>query len=208
MNPEILKPLLPISTPKTLRKGQLLFSEGNSADGFWLLEKGCVRLYVMGEEAREVEISRFHGGQIIGAALALTGARFPHFGQATEASSLRYFASAKSKTIIVHTPQLANFFLEMLAGKCSELTSRIASLQMQTVRERLLYYLGEACPKNASCTFRLPIPKRELAQQLGTSPETLSRMLNQLQAEGILQMNAREISMQTCIRDGRCRQGR
>jgi CRP-like cAMP-binding protein len=95
-------------------------------------------------------------------------------------------------------------FLRILAGKCSELTTRIAALQMQTVRERLLYYMGELCPKDGRCSFHLPISKRELAQQLGTSPETLSRTLRELQNEGVLQVNNRQIVMTDCLRKGRC----
>ena len=197
-------PLEAIGIPVHFSRGQLLFSEGEPAQGFWLLLSGGVRLYSLGENAREAEIHRCEAGDIVGAALALARLPYPHFGAATEDCEALYFPTLQAMPLIAQHPPLAQLFLRILAGKCSELSSRIAALQMQTVRERLLYYLGELCPKDGSCRFRLPLSKRELAAQLGTSPETLSRTLRELQDEGALDMHNRELHLKGCLRQGRC----
>lgn len=196
--------LSPIAHPVRFRKGQLLFSEGDTAKGFWQIVNGAVRLYSLGEQGREAEIHRCEAGDIVGAAFALAQVPFPHFGSALSDCEALFFPTAQAIPRIVEHPPLARLFLRILAGKCSELTARISALQMQTVRDRLLYYLGETCPKDGSCTFRLPLSKRDLAQQLGTSPETLSRTLRDLQSEGILAVDNRQITVHACLRQGRC----
>jgi len=196
--------LYPVGIPVQFAKNQLLFSEGERVKGFWLLRSGSIRLYSLGDNAREAEIHRCEAGDIVGAAIAMAGVPFPHFGAATEASEALFFATEAALPLIAGHPPLATLFLRILAGKCSELTARISALQMQSVRDRLLYYLGEVCPKDGKCQFRLPVSKRDLAQQIGTSPETLSRTLRELQDQGVLSVHNREVILHRCLRQGRC----
>jgi len=201
----MLSALTPIAVTKSYPKGKILFMEGDEARGFWWIKTGSVRLYSLGESGREVEIHRCETGQIVGAAFALAHSRFPHFGEVTAVAELVFYDTRKAMPLIVQTPALSAFFLKVLAGKCSELTSRITALQMQTVRDRLLYYLGESCPTNGACSFRLPMAKKELALQLNTTPETLSRTMAQLELDGVLKIEKRQVTLVECLRKERCR---
>lgn len=184
--------------------GQQLFAEGDRAEGFWLLRTGSVRLYSLGENLREAEIHRCEAGDIVAAALALARMPFPHFGQALEDCEALYFSTETALPLIAGHPPLALLFLRILSGKCSELSARVSALQMQSVRDRLLYYLGEQCPSDGACSFRLPLAKKEVAQLLGTTPETLSRTFHTLQEEGVLTLSNRNVVLHQCIRKDRC----
>jgi CRP/FNR family transcriptional regulator len=196
----LLAPLSRIAQVRRYAKGQQVFLEGMPADGFALLNSGCIRLYCLGESGREVEIQRFGPGQMVGAALALAQGRFLHFGEACEETEVMWYPANSAMAIIVKTPTLAKFFLQELAAKCQGLTSRLGTLQLQTVRERLLHRLTELCPHGGECGFALPMPKRDLAKSLGTTPETLSRTFQELQDEGIITVQGKQIQMLGCER--------
>jgi len=196
----LLAPLSRIAQTRHYAKGQQVFLEGMPADGFALLNSGCIRLYCLAENGREVEIQRFGAGQMVGAALALAQGRYLHFGEACEETEVMWYPAASAMAIIVKTPTLAKFFLQELAAKCQALTSRLGTLQLQTVRERLLHRLTELCPHGGECGFQLPMAKRDLAKSLGTTPETLSRTFQELQDEGVIVVRGKRIEMLTCER--------
>lgn len=193
-----------IALSKSYASGDLLFSEGEPAMGFWLIRSGTVRLFSMGENLKEAEIHHCESGDIVAGAFAVAGMPFPHFGAAISVCDTFYYPTELALPIITHHPDLATLFLRILAGKCGDLAARVSALQMQSVRDRLLYYLGELCPKNGQCTFDLPTSKKELAQLLGTTPETLSRLFRELQTERILTVNRRNMTLHQCIRKDRC----
>jgi CRP-like cAMP-binding protein len=199
-----LSPLQAVAQPVQFPANGHLFFEGDMAKGFWLVQSGLVKIYSLGENMRQVEIHRSEPGDIVGAALCFANTPFPHFGLALEPVQALYYPLQKARPIITQHPALADLFLKILSGKCNELISRITTLQMQSVRERLLHYLGEVCPKNSACSFTLPLSKKDLASQIGTGPETLSRCFQSLQDEGILTFKNRHITLHGCIRKERC----
>jgi CRP-like cAMP-binding protein len=83
-------------------------------------------------------------------------------------------------------PDIGMFFLHLLAKKCIVLNKRIETLELRTVRQRLIQYLVSSCGSDISCVVALPMKKAELAKLLGTISETLSRNLKQLQEEGLI----------------------
>ena len=196
--------LAPIAHAKSYAPNEFLFTEGQKALGFWLIRSGSVRLYSMGENLKEAEIHRCESGDMVAGAFAVAKIPFPHFGAAINACETFYYPTDLALPIITKTPELAALFLRILAGKCGDLVARVSALQMQTIRDRLIYYLGELCPKNQHCQFTLPMSKKELAQFLGTTPETLSRLFRDLQSEKILTVERRWITLHQCLRKNRC----
>jgi CRP-like cAMP-binding protein len=83
--------------------------------------------------------------------------------------------------------------LLLLARKCQVLNQRIETLGLRTVRQRLAQYLLSFCRGDEACRLELPIKKVELARQLGTISETLSRNLRQLQEAGLIEVRKRQI---------------
>jgi CRP/FNR family transcriptional regulator len=92
----------------------------------------------------------------------------------------------------------ARFFIDLLARKCLILSRRVESLGLETVRQRLARYLLGRCGGAGGCTIRLPVKKSELAAQLGTIAETLSRNLKQLQEDGRIEVRGAEIRVIDC----------
>jgi CRP-like cAMP-binding protein len=86
----------------------------------------------------------------------------------------------------------------LLAQKCVVLSSRVESLGLRTVRQRLIQYLLANCYGPGPCLVELKIKKGELAKLLGTISETLSRVLKQMQKEGLIAVDGRKIHIRDC----------
>ena len=90
--------------------------------------------------------------------------------------------------------------LSVIGGRLRRLVGIIEELSFTTVRHRLialLVRLGKAAStgNDDSVTFTIPVNNSELAAQIGTVRELVSRNLSRLQSEGLILVNNREITV-------------
>lgn len=197
----ILEHIRDLGVPRKATPGKILLSEGDPIEGFYWLEEGAVRVFQINLEGKEFEVARFGAGQWVAPALALSADRFPHFMMSLTNSRLLFFSREKAIERIVQDPLLARHFLQLLADRCQFLHKRLHTLQLQSLRDRLEHYLLQECAHDGKCLVRIAMPKKDLAQVLGTTPETLSRTLRQMEEEGVIDMKGREIRMLQCGRN-------
>ncbi len=182
---------------KVYRKGAFLFLAQEDARGFFLILKGEVRVFRMDDTGKELEIVRLRPGEFFGEAIAILKGRFPAFARATQDSEVLFFETQTVFRKMDEDPAVSKLMLLLLARKCQLLNQRIENLGLRTVRERLAQYLISFCRGDEACRLDLPIKKVELARQLGTISETLSRNLRQLHEENIIKVNKRAISIKS-----------
>ncbi|MFH2043469.1 MAG: Crp/Fnr family transcriptional regulator [Acidobacteriota bacterium] len=183
---------------KGYARGDFLFLEGDAASGFFLVREGMVRVYKMDATGREVEIARLGPGDYFGEAIVFASSVFPAFAQAVKDTSVLYFSRESINRAIDGNPAVARHFLHILARKCVDLNRRIELLGLQSVRQRLAHYLLTRCCGKDKCLVELPVKKTELAQMLGTVSETLSRNLAQLQEDGQIEVDGKNIRIIDC----------
>lgn len=196
---EPIPPLLKkLGKLKNYKKDELLFSAQDEAEGLYYVESGEIRVYKMDEQGKEVEVVRLEQGDFLGEAILFVSSKFPFFAQAVKDSQVLFL----DKKTIFHSlekdPTTARFFLNLLARKCVTLSSRIESLGLKTVRQRLIQYLLSNCSGDQRCLVELKTKKAELAKILGTISETLSRNLKQMQEQGLIEVKGSKIYVKNC----------
>lgn len=180
------------------QKGEILFTPHEEAAGFYSVMSGEIRVYKMDEQGREVEVVRIGPGGFLGEAIVFVSQVYTVFAQAVRDSHLLFFAKKEIDKEIEFNPGLAKFFIELMANKCVVLSNRIESLELRTVRQRLIQYLLANCSGDKKCLVELKIKKTELAKILGTISETLSRNLKQMQDEGLIKVKGNNIYIKNC----------
>jgi CRP/FNR family transcriptional regulator, dissimilatory nitrate respiration regulator len=174
-------------------KGSFLFQAEEPAGAFFYILSGEIRVFKMDDQGRELEVTRLGGGEFVGEAFALVHGRYPFFAQAAKESRTLVFGAEAAEKAIANGSDAARFFVRLLARKCVQLSSRVESLGMKTVRQRLSEYLLAGCGGGGPCAIALPMKKGELAKALGTVGETLSRTLRQMQDEGLIRVEGKTI---------------
>jgi len=192
--PEIEK----IGRRHRVSRGETLFVEGESAESFFFVAAGEIRLYKMDSQGKEVEIVRLARGDFFGEAVAFVSGDFPAYAQAVADSEVLRFPRREVEEALGRYPSIARFFVKLLARKCVALNARIEALGLRTVRQRLIQFLLSRCSGGRECTVELKMQKGELARMLGTSGETLSRNLRQMQEEGLIEVRGRRITIKNC----------
>jgi len=192
--------LLKIGQKRSAAKGETLFLEGEHATGFYALLQGEVRGYKAESSGKEIEVARFFPGDLFGEVVAFAGRDYPITTEVTSAARMLFFDCREISQAVNRGSGAANFFLSLLAGKCLDLTRRLERLALGTVRERLAAHLLKACSGGSACSITIQGSKTQLARQLGTISETLSRNLRKLQDEGIIEVKKESIRVLDCAR--------
>jgi CRP/FNR family transcriptional regulator len=191
-----LESLADILVEQTLKPGQIIFSEGTEATGFYAIISGCVKVFKVSPDGKEQIIHIFGPGEIFGEVPMFEGKNFPAHAEALERSRLFFFPKKSFIALIRRNPFLAMNMVAALSRRLKDLTRLIEGLSLKEVPGRLATYLLYLSDRGGgSSVLRLDIPKKLLASLLGTIPETLSRIFLKMNSRGIIKMKGRSITI-------------
>ena len=175
------------------KKDDFLFNAGDEANGFYYVQAGEIRIFRMDDQGKEIEVVRLNPGDFFGEAVAFVSDKFPAYAQAVKNSEVLFFQKKTVFQQIDHDPTIARFFISLLAKKCTVLNKRIETLELKTVRQRLVQFILSQSQGLQSDEIVLNMKKIELARFLGTISETLSRNLKQMQKDNLIEVHGRNI---------------
>lgn len=180
------------------RRGATLVSRDKPLAGVYALAYGSVKLALRGTDNEERVLRLASPGQTFGEAAALLGRPSRYEALALVDSRLIVIPSAAIFSLIDRAPRFARNMVKRLAERTFELLAEVETATMRRGSQRLASYLdslAEPATAAGSCTVRLPVTKTLVAARLGVKKETLSRLLRQLAAEGVIAVTRRDIAI-------------
>ena len=198
-----LSDLLAIAKTRRLDSGDILFSAGDRAKGFYVLIEGKIKLYKISPDGKEYILRVVGSGQTFAEAAAFSGLTYPVFAESMSQCQLVYFDAGEFRDLIQKSPQLALNMIATMASLLQSLNQKIEDLSLREVGARLCRHLlsharrqqGEA---KDGTTFQLETTKSALAASLGTISETLSRTFKKLQQRGIVEVDGSAVTLLDC----------
>jgi CRP/FNR family transcriptional regulator, dissimilatory nitrate respiration regulator len=185
-----------IAVEKSLTRGEIIFSEGDAGNGFYVVASGSVKVYKVSSEGKEQILHIFGTGEPFGEVPVFSGQRFPANAQAIKVSRVLFFHRDRFVSLVVKNPSLALNMLAVLSVRLRQFTRQIENLSLKEVPARLatyLIYLSEEQKDRER--VRLAISKGQLASLLGTIPETLSRIFTRMASQNLIRVKGREIEL-------------
>jgi len=180
--------------------GEIVFSEGQPCAGLYVVEAGHVRIYKSSAGGREQVLSIDGPGSSIAELPVFDGGNYPASAAAVDGATLLFVSKQDFHALCVAHPEVALKVLKVVGARLRRLVGIIEELSFTTVRHRLAAFLlrlaqkeGKASPGGVEIT--LPGSNQELASQIGTVRELVSRNLSRLQAEGMLAIDGRSVTI-------------
>jgi CRP-like cAMP-binding protein len=191
---QALNMLQGILMERTFAKGDNIFTEEEESVGFYIVIKGKVKVYKLSFEGKEQILHIVGGKELLGAVSAFAGSPYPAYADAIEKTQAFFFPRKEFLSLIKEEPSVVMNIMANLSMRLQHFTKMIENLSLKEVPGRLGAYLLYLC-KSTGCsdTMEMDISKGQLASLLGTSPETLSRILKKLSDKGILEVKGRNI---------------
>jgi CRP/FNR family transcriptional regulator len=187
---------------RTVRKhftnGELLFSEDEPCHGLHIIARGQVRIFKTSVNGREQVLAMNQAGESVAELPVFDGGRYPASAMAVEDVELAFISRQDFHAFCLEHPEVALKMLAVVGARLRRLVGIIEELSFTTIRQRLISVLlrlaeTEGRQTQRGIEFQLPASHQELASQLGTVRELISRNLMRLQAEGLLDVDARQI---------------
>ena len=200
---EGIQKIASIASTKRFGPGELIFTEGSSAEGFYVVVSGKVKVYKLSLEGKEQILHMLSSCDALAEAALCADTAYPAYAESVTESELLYFPRDDFLSLVKRNPQLG---LNLVANMCHllrQFVSMIEGLSLREVSARVAKYLMDLAVKQGvqgedGAKVRLDITKTQLASNLGTISETLSRTLRKLRSEGVVEVKGNLITILDC----------
>ncbi len=175
-------------------RADILFEQGETATGFYVVAAGKVKIYKLSPDGKERILHIIQPGNTFADAAIFADGCYPAFAETLEKSSLIFFPKADFLNLLHQHSQISINMIGGLARFLRQFTTQIEDLTFRDVPARLARYLSDL-GGDQQVNLVLPISKSQLASNLGTVSETLSRTFRKLSDEGIIQVQGKNIEI-------------
>ncbi len=185
---------------RSYSSGELLFSEGEPCKGLYIVVSGRVRIFKMSPAGREQMLAIEGPGASVAELPVFDGGSYPASASAAGDTQVLFVARADLRALCLEKPEVALKLLQVVGARLRRLVGIIEELSFSTVRHRLISWLlrqakAEGRPTSRGTALSLTLSHQELAAQIGTVRELVSRNLTRLQAQDFIEVSGREITI-------------
>lgn len=198
-----LEEIASIALTKRYGKGEVIFSEGSPAKGFYVVTSGRVKVYKLSSDGKEQILHMFSSCHSVAEAALFADACYPAFAESMSESVLLYFRRDEFLRLVKRNPQLGLNVIGNLCGLLRQFVSLVEALSLKEVSARVAKYLMDLAVRQGvqgkeGAEVRLDVTKSQLASNLGTVSETLSRTLRKLKSQGVIEVKGSLITFLDC----------
>ncbi|TLM69405.1 MAG: Crp/Fnr family transcriptional regulator [Deltaproteobacteria bacterium] len=189
-----LDALQEIARVRECPRGELLFSDGEPAEGFYVVLDGKVKVYKLSAEGKERILHIVHPGGTFAEAAIFGNGLYPAYAEPLLASRLLFVPKDGFLHLLATNSRVAINMIAGLSRFLRQFAQQIEELTFKDVPSRLARYLLELA-KGRRTTVELPISKSQLASNLGTVSETLSRTLRKLSDDDLIRVSGKRVEI-------------
>ncbi len=190
-----LEAVASIAVLRTLSKGEMLFMQGDTATGFYILLNGRIRLYKSSLDGKEYTLHQIKPGQMFAEVAIFRGKRYPANCIAQENTTVAFFPKDGFLRLLKKSPELALKIIASLSSFLRDFNRQLEELSLKEVPGRIASFILNESEQTGKDTVILDTSKTELATRLGTISETLSRNLRKLQDNNIISVDRDKITI-------------
>lgn len=183
------------ATKRDLITGQVLFHRRDEAQSVFVIQTGRLRLVRYTSEGKLVILQVVRAGESF-AESALFSDLYGCDAVAETPSRVIVYPKQLLLTVLRSQPGLAESFINRLALKNQSLKDRLELQSIRSARERVLQYLLYTL-QTGETIVNFDRPIKDIAAELGLTPEALYRTLAQMEREGIITRSQRQIKLRT-----------
>ncbi|MDR0478380.1 MAG: Crp/Fnr family transcriptional regulator [Burkholderiaceae bacterium] len=187
---------------RQLARGEDVFHIGDPCTEFHIVISGQIKLFGLSPQGREKIIEIVGPGSSFGEAIMFLDRPYHVNAQALVETLL---LSVSCRVVISEIKSDPDFAMRMLAGlshRLHSLTSDVQAYALQSGAERVIGYLLRGLPEmwpnggpEKPVSITLPVSKAAIASRLSMTPEYFSRVLHELESQGLIVIDRREITI-------------
>ncbi len=196
---ESLKALAGRVRERKLRRGEILFTRGEKADGLYVVVSGSIRAYRESKDGREQTMHVETAGATLAEVAVFDNGIYPSTTMAEEDTIVLSLQRDTVLEFLRKNPEAALAALNVLASRLRKVTLRLEGVTLQDVSQRLAQLLLERAariePHEGRVSFALKESHQRIAANLGTVREVITRQLRRFANDGLIEVDGRNITI-------------
>lgn len=169
------------------KKGEAIFLEGEQAKGLHVVLDGVVKVCHASPEGQELVLHVLRSGHLFGEAALFQQSTYPASAYAEKSCHLLYIPGTSLFELLRKHPDMAFAMLGALSVRLRYFARKLQAAHDHNALQRLAAYLLHRLSLSPDSTsLHMDVSQETMASMLGIRRETLSRMLSQLEQEGIV----------------------
>ena len=183
-----------LAVPRHYRAGEVLFREGDLGDTCFVLRSGSVRVTRTHSDGRTIALAQLRPPVLLGEMAMLGSARRSATVEAVEDTAALAVLAGDMRRLLMSRPVIAMAMLDELAARLRAADDQVSQRAFRNVPGRIAEaLLGQVTGEEGEAVVSLT--HAALADIAGTSRETVSRFLAQLERAGVLTLGRRQITI-------------
>lgn len=178
---------------KRYPKNAILFREGETARGLFVVVEGGVKIYRAGTDGREQVLHVEQPRHSLAELPLLDGAPYPASARAAEDSRILFLPRDSFQWLYQNNPEIADATIRELGRRLRKVIHLVDKLSLKDVPARVATALVELAAAAGALRqggeFTLEATQEELAGELGTTRESVSRALSALRKDEIVALD-------------------
>ncbi|MBW2638074.1 MAG: Crp/Fnr family transcriptional regulator [Deltaproteobacteria bacterium] len=186
---------------KIYRAGQTIVAEDDRIRTFYIVIRGKVKMFKSSAEGKEQTLYLLGPGELFGMCATFSDSIFPANVMTMEESAILVLPGKILETLGKEDPTILFNIVFVLSRMLKESMALVETLSLMEIPQRIAAFLRFSTPKkdcNEGDVMEMEITQRELSKILGTTPETLSRVLKKMAEQEVLLVKGRNIRILDC----------
>ncbi len=183
---------------RSLRKKQLLYTHGDRPVNLYFISKGRIKTYITNGEGKQLITSILKPGDFIGYSTLLEEHPYADTAEAVEDSEILVIPKGEFLALMYSDTTLTREFVKMISQNLREKEGQLMNMAYNSLRKRTadgLLQVLQSLRKSERENPSIDISRRDLAEMIGTTKESLVRTLSDFKEEGLIAISEGTISV-------------
>ena len=186
-------------TSKTVKKGEIIFEEGEMLNGVFCVREGIGKLTKLSENGKDQTVTLVVKGELLGQRSIISEERTNLRATALNDMELCFIPKSEIMKDLRKNPDFTLDLLKRMALDLKEADNVIVNMAQKSVRQRLaeaLLNINESFGTNADGTLSVLLSREDFASIVGTATESAIRVLSQFKKEGLITTIGKQIKIE------------
>ncbi|OPY58257.1 MAG: cAMP receptor protein [Pelotomaculum sp. PtaU1.Bin035] len=181
-------------------KGATIFVEGQETDGLYIVTSGLIKVLKLHKDGREKTLAILNKGDILGE-MTLFGSNLrTAIAETLEQTTVLVIPKANFQSLLLEIPKIAIRVIETLSSRLKQANRQIEELTFLSARSRVICNLINLAkeygqPDRGGIAISLQLTHAELANLVGISRETMTKVLAGLQDSKLIKVTRKKIQI-------------
>jgi CRP-like cAMP-binding protein len=191
MTPDELREVERVTRTRTFRRGEVIYTPGETGEALFLLREGAVQIYRMSPEGRKLVIAHLLPFSFFGEMSCIGQGMYDTFAEVTEDSTIVTMNCEVLNRLLTTKPEIARRILEAFGRRVLEAERQLEDTVFKGIPARVAaLLLREADGDSVD-----GLTHQDIAERLGVYRETATNALNELKAARIISIGRKHITI-------------